>query len=91
MTTEPRLISSATAAAYLGVTPATFFRWVAAGLIPKPLPGTRRWDRRALDLTIDRLSGIAAHGPPDADEMTLADWKAQNEARKAAVRTGNRQ
>lgn len=92
MIIEPRLISKATAAAYLGVTAATFAKWGAAGLVPGPLPGTRRWDRRALDLAIDKLSGIAVHRPLlDADEMTLAEWKSQNETRKAAARFGNRE
>jgi hypothetical protein len=45
--TKPRLMTGADAAAYCGVTPATFSKWVATGTVPAPLPGTRRWDRKA--------------------------------------------
>ena len=48
--TEPRLMTGAEAAAYLGLTPASFSKWVADSRAPKPLPGTRRWDRKAIDL-----------------------------------------
>lgn len=49
MTIAPRLLSGAAAAEYCGVTPATWSKWVAAGTVPPALPGTRRWDRKAID------------------------------------------
>lgn len=89
--TAPRLISGPDAAAYLGVSRATFTKWAANGILPKPIPNTRYWDRKAIDLALDKTSGIAAPSVvPDAQEMTLAEWKIQNEARKAAAGTGNR-
>lgn len=89
--TPPRLLSGADAAAYCGITAATFSKWVAAGTAPPPLPGTRRWDRKAIDLALDKSSGIVAPSiVPAQNEMTLADWKQSNEARKTAARTGNR-
>jgi excisionase family DNA binding protein len=79
------------AAAYLGISPATFSKWVAAGTIPKPIPNTRRWDRKAIDRALDKASGIVELAVvPETQEVTLADWKAQNEARKAAAGIGGR-
>lgn len=77
--TEPRLISSHDAAAYCGVTAATFARWVTDGRVPKPLPGTRRWDRKALDLALDRLSGIS---PAAEREDAWDEWERKYDARK---------
>ncbi len=88
--TTPRLMSGAEAAAYLGLQPPTFSQWVAAGRVPKPLPGTRRWDRVALDQALDKLSGIASSIAP-ADVDPFAAWEAKYEAREAAARAGNRQ
>lgn len=87
----PRLLSGPDAAAYLGITPATFSKWVADGTAPRPVLGTRRWDRKAIDLALDKASGIVAPSiVPDDQEMTLAEWKVQNEARKAAAGAGGR-
>jgi hypothetical protein len=85
--TEPRLMTGAEAAAYLGLTPASFSKWVANGRAPKPLPGTRRWDRKAIDLALDKISGI----PPapvlkeeheDEGEKWLREYRARNAARE---------
>jgi hypothetical protein len=98
--TEPRLMTGAEAAAYLGLTPASFTKWVADGRAPRPLPGTRRWDRKAIDLALDKASGI----PPapvlkedqeDEGEKWLREYRARNAAqeldpeyiRKKAART----
>jgi hypothetical protein len=53
------------------------------GRAPKPLPGTRRWDRKAIDLALDKVSGIA---PPSADSEAdeYTTWKQGYAARKAA-------
>ena len=86
MTTEPRLLSGAAAAAYLGLKPATFSQWVADGRAPKPLPGTRRWDRKALDLALDKLSGIPVSpiSKEDVEREEWEQWKKAYEARNAA-------
>jgi integrase len=65
--TEPRLMSGSDAASYCGVAPATFSQWVAAGRMPGPLPGTRRWDRKAIDLALDEASDIAVRPGPQGD------------------------
>jgi hypothetical protein len=76
--TEPRL-SGAEASAYCGVTPATGSKWVADGRAPKPLPGTRRWDRKAIDLALDKISGIpVAPSNSEEEECPLEKWKREN-------------
>lgn len=80
---EPRLMSGSEAAAYCGLVPASFSQWVAAGRLPGPLPGTRRWDRKAIDLALDRLSGIEIPIARQDDDPYLA-WKLQDEADQAA-------
>jgi hypothetical protein len=77
-------------AAYLGLTPAAFHKWVAEGRIPKPLPGTRRWDRKAIDLALDNASQIAAPSVAPEPEDPFMEWKRNNEARKAAAGVGGR-
>jgi hypothetical protein len=87
---EPRLMSGSDAAAYCGVAPATFSQWVAAGRMPGPLPETRRWDRKAIDLALDKASGIKAPSTvPDTQEVE-DDWERKYEARKGAARSDAR-
>jgi len=47
-------------AEYVGLSPNSFDAAVSGGLFPAPLCIGRRkvWDRRAMDLTLDRLAGI---------------------------------
>ncbi|WP_454647786.1 helix-turn-helix transcriptional regulator [Bradyrhizobium liaoningense] len=78
-TPAPRLMSGSEAAAYCGVTVATWSKWVADGSMPKPVIG-RRWDRKAIDLALDKLSGIQSA----AEDDPYLVWKAQHEAEKAA-------
>jgi hypothetical protein len=72
---QPRLLSGNAAAAYCDVTAATFSKWVSTGIMPKPVIG-RRWDRKAIDLALDKLSGIESSPPKNA-------WKRQYDARMA--------
>jgi hypothetical protein len=55
---SPRALSRDEAAAYCGLSPAGFDEWVKRGIVPGPIPGTQRWDRKAIDLALDRASGI---------------------------------
>lgn len=56
---KPRLLSRQEAAAYCGVSVATFSGWVTAGHMPRPLFGSKRWDKRAIDAQLDEASGLA--------------------------------
>jgi hypothetical protein len=78
--------SCAEAATYLGLTPASFTKWVADGRAPKPLPGTRRWDRKAIDLALDKISGIPSAPVSEEDQgaEALRQWLRDDEARNAA-------
>lgn len=87
--TTPRLMSGTDAAAYCGVTLNTWSKWVAAGTVPAPLVGTRRWDRKALDLALDKASGIVAASGAVEDESPLAKWMREDAARQGVARPGD--
>ena len=55
---QPRGLTREAAAAYCGLTPEGFDQWVKRGLVPGPIPGTQRWDRKAIDAALDRASGL---------------------------------
>jgi hypothetical protein len=46
---------------------------VRRGLVPGPLPGTQRWDRKAIDMALDRASGIDTR----TDRTPFDEWKAR--------------
>lgn len=48
----PRLMTRREAAEHCRLSVASFHRWVVAERLPGPLPGTKRWDSRALDLAL---------------------------------------
>lgn len=62
----PRCLNREDAAEYCGVTAWTLDKYVQRNLLPGPMPGTKRWDRKALDIALDRLSNIAAPSSPKA-------------------------
>lgn len=62
----PRGLTREDAAEYCGVTAWTLDKYVQRGLLPGPMPGTKRWDRKALDIALDQLSNIAAPSAPKA-------------------------
>lgn len=64
----PRILTRGTAAAYCSIKPGTFDHWVSLGRLPKPLPGTKRWDRLAIDAALDRLSGLVPAGAKQEDD-----------------------
>jgi hypothetical protein len=54
----PRGLSAADAASYAGCQTVSAFRdWVRRGIMPRALPGTHRYNRKAIDKALDRLSG----------------------------------
>ena len=79
---EPRGISKEQAAAYAGCeTLSAFNDWIDGDSCLGPIPGTRKWDRKAIDAALDRLSGLqlkieAQLSPYDA-------WKASQNASAA--------
>jgi hypothetical protein len=69
----PRLLSREAAAAYCGCDSlSTFDDWVRRGIIPRPLPGTHRWDRRAIDTALDKAGGLVNDSK---NESEYGAWK----------------
>ena len=76
-TLPPRLIGRDAAAAYVGVSPNTFDKMVADGLMPNPRRLTERrlaWDVRQLDAAIDRLPIDGDADAADTDDTTDHSW-----------------
>jgi hypothetical protein len=72
-----RLVKEQEAADYIGLELATFRSWVETGRLPKPISDCGKYDTRALDLALDRISGI--NSPANA----LDAWRAKG-AKKCA-------
>jgi hypothetical protein len=66
---EPRLMRPRQLRQYLGVSGAGLKRLRDKGLIPEPLPGTRMYDRAAVDRALDRQSDPKATMASDEDEL----------------------
>jgi hypothetical protein len=66
------------AAAYAGCESlSTFSDWVRRRIMPGPIPGTHTWDRKAIDASLDRLSGLQ----PTISPSPFDQWKAEQDAR----------
>lgn len=83
---EPRFLSRAEAAAYLGVGETVFTAEVRSGMWPAPLrrgarDGRLTWDRVLLDRAADRLAGVAVD---DTHDSSLAA------AEQAAIEAASR-
>lgn len=74
---EPRLMTKAEAAKYCGLSPSGFDNWQREGLVPGPISGTQRYDRKALDAALDRHSGIEAPLAPMPLDP-LEEWLSKN-------------
>ncbi|MET4603262.1 hypothetical protein ABIB90_002740 [Bradyrhizobium sp. JR4.1] len=70
----PRGLTKADAAAYCGCSEDAFDTWVKKGLVPGAIPGTQRWDRKAIDWYLDRASGLPTGETVSSDP--LAAWQA---------------
>lgn len=81
MSEPPRLIGRAEAAAYCGITPTCFSMWVASHKMPPAVPGTRKWDKRAIDAKLDEISGLAVDD--NKAETGLQKWRRECDARRA--------
>ncbi|WP_333898664.1 hypothetical protein [Agrobacterium pusense] len=75
MSELPRLIGRKEAAAYLGIAESTFSMWVATHKMPPTIPGTRKWDKRAIDARLDEISGLDTG---DNAEDEFEKWLREN-------------
>lgn len=73
---QRRGLTRSEAAAYVGVSASRFSQLIKAGTMPAAIPGTHRWDRRALDARLDKLSGLTPTIAPSAYD----EWKAGRNA-----------
>jgi hypothetical protein len=67
-----RLVTEKEAAEAVGLELATFRAWVASGRLPKPIPDCGKFDLKAIDAAIDRISGLG--GPTNALDV----WRRKN-------------
>ncbi len=67
----PYLLTRQQAAAYRAITSDTFDDYRRRGIVPDPISGTNRWDRKLIDQWLDRASGIASKTNSPLDE-----WRA---------------
>lgn len=74
---RPRMLTREQAAAYCGLSVRGFSRWVRQGLLPAAIPGTARWDLKAIDIALDSASGLST-----TVTSPLEQWRA-NRARAA--------
>ena len=83
MTEEKRLLTRQEAAAYCGLEPSAFSLWVANGTMPKPVAGSRRWDKRAIDAKLDAIAGLKSETTrqDDDDAMEREFYRKLNERR----------
>ncbi len=71
-----RLLSKQEAADYCGLSLSGFQSWIDRGIMPPALKtateNTTRWDKKAIDQAIDRMSGLK----PEAanNDSPLDDW-----------------
>lgn len=74
----PRGLSKDDAAQYAGCESLSAFSdWIRRGIMPGPIPGTHKWDRKAIDAALDRLSRLEPTIAPDPFDQ----WKAAQDAR----------
>jgi len=70
---EPRLMTRAEAAAYCSMSASRFSQLVKAGTMPPAVPGTTRYDRKAIDVALDKLGGLTADSELSAFDRWLAE------------------
>jgi hypothetical protein len=76
--TDPRGLSLEKAAAYAGCQTVSAFKdWVRKGIMPKAIPGTHRYDRKAIDSALDRMSGLSPTVPEPSEYEA---WKQRESA-----------
>jgi hypothetical protein len=73
-----RLVSEKEAAEAIGLDLATFRAWVASAKLPKPLADCGKYDLKAIDAALDRVSGLG--GASNA----LDAWKAKGQNARAS-------
>ena len=68
----PGVMSRETAAAYCDLSPSGFDAWVREGRLPKPIAGTKRWSKDAIDRHVSAYDGTRS--PSEIDEVDQFEW-----------------
>ena len=66
---------------YCGGSVSTFDSWVRKGILPGPIPGTRRWHRPAIEHALNKACGLEDR--PQRPSSPLEEWKARRGQRRA--------
>jgi len=75
-----RLLSKDGICTYLGgISAATYDAWHGKGIVPGPVPGTTRYDIRAHDACLDRISGLDSPRKPSSG-FDLDEWERSHAA-----------
>lgn len=75
-----RLVSKDGICEYLGqISASTYDAWHAKGIVPGPVRGTNRYDIRAHDAALDRISGLDKANA-GATLSPLEDWERSHAA-----------
>jgi hypothetical protein len=74
----PRLLPEKEAARAVGIDVATFRAWVSSGRLPGPISECDKFDLKAIDAALDRISGLGS--PANA----LDAWRAKGAGGKCA-------
>ncbi len=80
---EPRLLTREAAAQYCSLSPEQFSLWVKVGRLPRPVHGTHRWDKRAIDHKLDLASLLPVQSARQ-ELSPLEQYRAERDARRAA-------
>ncbi|WP_157747801.1 hypothetical protein [Cohaesibacter sp. ES.047] len=62
---DKRLLKRKEAAAYCNMCATTFSHYVTIGMLPKSIPVIGLYDRKAIDLCLDAISGLSSNDPDD--------------------------
>jgi hypothetical protein len=80
-----RGLTAQEAAEHCGLSVAGFHNWVKRQGIQCRIPGSNRYDLRALDAAIDKLMGIAQPAP-ERELTPYEAWKAKRDASASSAR-----
>jgi predicted DNA-binding transcriptional regulator AlpA len=75
---QPRLLTRQKAADYCALSTQGFSEWIKNGRLPKPIPGTNRWDLKAINAALDLLSGIANLIESNSNVSEFDQWKSKH-------------
>jgi predicted DNA-binding transcriptional regulator AlpA len=73
----PLVLTRREAARMCGISASTFSIWIKKGILPPPIPGTRRWNRVAIE---HGLAGGLTAAPSTNEDSVFDQWKRDHAA-----------